>query len=357
MCVTAAGTVTLSTHMPVAAPRNTDELDDLLSAPSSGVVETMRRVRGDILFLGVGGKMGPTMARMARRATELASVSRRIIGVSRFSASDLPNLLNQWGVESIACDLLDEDAVNQLPDVPNVINLSGFKFGAQSNPSMTWAMNCYVPAVVARKFRHSRIVAFSSGNIYARVPVSSSGSVESDEPQPVGEYAITVLGRERMYEHFSRSLSIPMALLRLNYATELRYGVLVDLARKVWNGEVIDVAMGFANVIWQGEANAMSLQMLEHVATPPNVMNIAGAEILCVRDVAEQFGRLLGRSPRFSRTEGPDALLNNAARSHALFGTPQVTADQMIQWTANWIQLGGESLNKPTHFESRNGKY
>lgn len=343
--------------MTAAAPRNSEELEDVLSTPTAGLIEMMRRVSGDFLFLGVGGKMGPTMARMARRATDLAGVPRRILGVSRFSATDLPSRLKQWGIEPLSCDLLDENAVEKLPDIPNVFNLSGFKFGAQANPSMTWAMNCYVPAVVARKYSRSRIVAFSSGNIYARVPVTSAGSIETDVLQPIGEYAITVLGRERMYEHFSRTLSIPMALLRLNYATELRYGVLVDLARKVWDGEVIDLTMGSVNVIWQGEANAMSLQMLEHVETPPNVMNIAGAEILRVRDVATELGRLLGHSPKFSGAEGSDALLNNAARSHALFGAPQITAHQMIHWTAEWIRQGGGSLNKPTHFESRDGKY
>jgi nucleoside-diphosphate-sugar epimerase len=342
---------------PVAPPRSIDELDEFLSTPTEGVLETMRRVPGDILLLGVGGKMGPTMARMARRATDLAGLPRRIIGVSRFSSRDLPQRLNEWGIETISCDLLDENAVRKLPDVPNVISMSGFKFGAQADPSMTWAMNCYVPAVVAKRFRGSRILSFSSGNIYPRVPFTSGGSVETDAPQPVGEYAITVLGRERIYEYFGRCLSIPMGLLRLNYATELRYGVLVDLAHMVWNQEVVDLSMSYVNVIWQSEANAMSLQMLEHVAVPPRVINIAGNEILRVRDVCEEFGRLLGRTPRFTGTENSDALLNNAKQSHALFGPPKITVEQMIHWTADWVRRGGTSLNKPTHFGSRDGKY
>lgn len=301
--------------------------------------------------------MGPTMARMARRATDLAGMSRRIIGVSRFSSISLSESLNRGGIETIRCDLLDEDAVARLPEAPNVISMSGFKFGSQSNPSMTWAMNCYVPAIVSRRFRASRIVSFSSGNIYAHVPVSSGGSVETDDPRPVGEYAISVLGRERMFEYFSRALSIPMALLRLNYATELRYGVLVDLARGVWNNQEIDVSMGHVNVIWQAEANAMSLQMLEYVAIPPQIINIAGPEILRVREVCEEFGRLLQRTPRFIGLERPDALLNNSAKSYALFDLPQVTAQQMIRWTADWVRYGGESLNKPTHFGSHDGKF
>lgn len=340
-----------------SVPRNTAELEDLLSTPTSEVIEVMRRLPGDILVLGVGGKMGPTLARMARRATDAASISRRVIGVSRFSSSDLPEALHRFGVETIRCDLLDEADVARLPDVPNVLSMPGFKFGAASNPSLTWAMNCYVPAIISRRFRGSRVVAFSSGNIYPRVPVTSRGSVETDEPCPVGEYAMSVLGRERMYEYFSRELSIPMALLRLNYATELRYGVLVDLARSVWNHEEVDLAMGHVNVIWQQDANAMSLQMLEQVATPPDVMNIAGAEILRVRDVCEEFGRLLGRTPRFTGLESPDALLNNASRSYQRLGRPQVSAEQMMRWTADWVRGGGESWNKPTHFSSRSGKF
>jgi nucleoside-diphosphate-sugar epimerase len=338
-------------------PRNIQELEDALSAPTPALIDAMRRLSGDILFLGVAGKMGPTMARMARRATDLAGVSRRIIGVSRFSSADLIDSLNRAGIETIRCDLLDENAVKKLPDAPHVISMSGFKFGAQSNPPLTWAMNCYVPAVVSRRFRASRIVAFSSGNVYPHVPVTSGGSVETDAPRPVGEYAISVLGRERIYEYFSSALPVPMALLRLNYATELRYGVLVDLAQQVWNGREIDLSMGHVNVIWQAEANAMSLQMLEHTATPPCIMNIAGPEIVRVRDVCEEFGRILGRTPCFVGSERPEALLNNAGKSYALLGTPQVTVQQMIRWTADWVRQGRASLNKPTHFDSVDGKY
>jgi nucleoside-diphosphate-sugar epimerase len=340
-----------------AGPRNVEELEDLLSTPTPAVIDLMGRIRGDLLILGVGGKMGPTLARMARRATDQADVPRRIIGVSRFSNSHLEDQLHRCGVETIRSDLLDESAVATLPDAPFVISMSGFKFGTQANPSLTWAMNCYLPALVCKRFRHSRIVSFSSGNIYPFVTAESGGSIESDAPQPVGEYAMSVLGRERIYEYFCRELSIPMALLRLNYATELRYGVLVDLARMVWTDAVIDLAVGQVNVIWQMEANAMALQMLEHTSVPPKVMNIAGSEILRVRDVCEEFGRLLGRTPRFQGSERPDALLNNASRSHQLLGPPQITTQQMIRWTADWVQRDGASLDKPTHFNTREGKY
>jgi nucleoside-diphosphate-sugar epimerase len=233
--------------------------------------------------------------------------------------------------------------------------MAGFKFGAESNPSLTWAMNCYMPAILSRRFRSSRIVAFSSGNVYGLVPVASGGSIESDTPHPVGEYAMTVLGRERMFDYFSRELEIPMVVLRLNYATELRYGVLVDLGRKVWNDEPIDLSMSHVNVIWQTEANAMSLQALAAVRTPPCLLNIAGNEILRIRDVATRFGELLDRKVKLVGEESGSALLNNASESHRRFGPPQIAAEQMIHWTG--IRTGGASLNKPTHFESRDGRF
>lgn len=343
--------------LPIDAPRNVDELDLLLSTPTPGAVAALSELQGDLMILGVGGKMGPTLARMARRAAELAGAPRRVIGVSRFSDQALRQRLESWGVETVSCDLLDENDVARLPDAPHVISMAGFKFGAEANPSLTWAMNCYLPAIISRRFRHSRIVAFSSGNVYGLVPVASRGSVETDEPRPVGEYAITVLGRERMFDYFSRELAIPMVLLRLNYATELRYGVLVDVGRKVWNNEPIDLSMGYVNVIWQGEANAMSLQSLSEVATPPRVLNIAGPEILRIRDVAERFGGLLKRRVRFAGRESADALLNNASLSYQKLGRPSISAEQIMDWTAAWIRGGGASLHKPTHFESRDGRF
>jgi nucleoside-diphosphate-sugar epimerase len=332
-------------------------LEFQLSTPTAGVVQTLREIPGDILILGVGGKMGPTLARMAQRASALAGLSRRVIGVSRFSDDSLRKRLNEWGIETISCNLLDDQEVARLPDASLVISMAGFKFGAEANPSLTWAMNCYMPAILSRRFRDSRIVAFSSGNVYGLVPVASGGSIESDTPRPVGEYAMTVLGRERMFDYFSRELNIPMVLLRLNYATELRYGVLVDLGRKVWNEEPIDLSMSHVNVIWQTEANAMSLQSLAAVSTPPRILNIAGGEILRIQDVANRFAEIMGRRVKFTGEESGSVLLNNATESHRRFGAPQVPAEQMIQWTADWIRLGGASLNKPTHFESRDGRF
>ncbi|MDA1051998.1 MAG: NAD(P)-dependent oxidoreductase [Planctomycetota bacterium] len=338
-------------------PATTEQLDDLLSTPDERVVRTMRELEGDIIVLGVGGKMGPTLARMAKRASDEAGVARRVIGVSRFSVGDLRERLAGWGIETIACDLLDEEAIQQLPNAPNVVCMAGFKFGATANPSLTWAMNCYLPALVSRRFRNSRIAAFSSGNVYGTVDVGSGGSLESDPLNPIGEYAITVLGRERMFEHFSRTLGIPQSVLRLNYATELRYGVLVDLAQQVWTGTPIDVTMGHVNVIWQRDANAMALNSLVHTTTPPRILNIAGSEILRVRDVCTKFARMMNKDVTFIGTEAPDALLNNARHSYALLGQPATTSEEMIRWTAQWVMRGGASLGKATHFESRDGSY
>jgi len=339
------------------APTTVAQLEDELSAPNAAVVRALSELAGDILVLGVGGKMGPTLARMAVRASQQAGLSRRVIGVSRFSSAAARQQLADAGVETIACDLLDERALERLPDAPLVICMTGLKFGAASNPALTWAMNCYLPALISRRYRESRIAVFSSGNVYGTVPVETGGSAETDAANPIGEYAITVLGRERMFEYFSRERGLPVALLRLNYATELRYGVLVDLARKVLAGEPVDLAMGYVNVIWQAEANAMALISLLHAATPPRILNIAGPEILRVRDVCEEFGRLFGKPNEFVGQESPDALLNNAARSYELLGRPVVPAQQMIRWTADWVQRGGASLGKPTHFESRDGKF
>lgn len=338
-------------------PATIEQLDELLSTPDDNVVQTMRDQPGDIIVLGVGGKMGPTLARMAKRASDEAGVSRRVIGVSRFSSGDLCEQLATWDIETIACDLLDEQAVQKLPDAQNIVYMAGFKFGASANPSLTWAMNCYLPAVVTRRFHKSRIAAFSSGNVYGTVDVGSGGSIETDRPNPIGEYAITILGRERMFDHFSRTLETPVSLLRLNYATELRYGVLVDLAQQVFNEMPIDVTMGHVNVIWQRDANAMALNSLAHTSTPPRTLNIAGPEVLRVREICTQFAKLMNRDVTFVGEEAPDALLNNATHAYPSLGEPTTSSEQMIRWTAQWVMQGGASLGKATHFESRDGSF
>jgi len=337
--------------------RDVEHLEGLLSEPTEGVVRTMGALEGDVMILGVGGKMGPTLARMVRRASDIAGVERRVIGVSRFSSGDLEARLNARDIETIKCDLMVDEGVEKLPRAPNIIFMAGMKFGTTGNQSLTWAMNCYLPSVVCRKFPKSRIVAFSTGNIYPLSPVVRGGSLETDIPDPVGEYAMSCLGRERIFEHFSRTMNIPVTLLRLNYATELRYGVLVDIARKVYEEEKVDLGNGNVNVIWQGDANAMAIQSLADAANPPFVINLAGPEILSVRRIAEHLGRLMGKEVSFTGEESPNALLSCGMLAHGLYGYPRVCVHTMLAWIADWIVSSGESLNKPTHFETRDGKF
>ena len=334
-----------------------DQLEQLLSEPTDALVSMMRRVKGDIILLGVGGKIGPSLAQMARRAADMAGTSRRIIGVSRFSTPGEEEKLNRHGVETVRCDLLDEAAVAQLPDAPNVIYLAGLKFGSAGKAAATWAMNTHLPSIVCRRFRQSRIVAYSTGAVYGMSSVSAGGGKETDAPEPVGEYAMSCLGRERIFEYFSNVWNIPVATIRLFYACELRYGVLVDIARMVANGEPIDVSMGYFNIIWQGDNNVMTLRALEHANSPPFILNVTGPEILSIRKVAEEMGRRLGREPRLYGKELEGTCLGNPTAAHRLFGVPRVRAEQLIDWVAQWVQNGGDYLGKPTHFEVRDGKY
>ena len=314
------------------------------------------RLSGDIIVLGVAGKMGPTLARMAARAASLAGTPRRVIGVARFSDPSVVHKLESQGIETIRGDLLDPAFLDSLPDAPLVVYAAGMKFGAKGNEPLTWALNTHLPSLICRRYATSRIVAFSTGNVYGTVP-STYASVESDLPNPVGEYAMSCLGRERIFQHFAQSHGVRIALLRLNYATELRYGVIVDLAKKVWAGAPVDVTMGYANVIWQTDANAIALSLLEHVAAPAAIFNIAGPDILSVRSVCKSLAQLLCRPANIIGAEAPDALLSNGQAASALVGQPQVGIDQILAWTADWVQRGGESLGKPTHFEVRNGQF
>ena len=336
---------------------NSEHLEMLLSEPTEQVIEVLAHLEGDLIILGVAGKMGPTLARMAKRASDAAGVRRRVIGVSRFSSSDQETQLQSQGIETIRCDLLDEEAIARLPEALNVIYMVGFKFGATGQEATTWAINSYLPGVICRKFRRSKIVAFSTGNVYGLTPVSGGGSRETDVPNPVGEYAMSALGRERVCEYFSRKLKIPMALIRLNYAVELRYGVLVDLAQQMWTEQPIDLAMGYFNTIWQGDANAMTLQAFGHVASPPFVLNVTGPELVRVRAVCERFGQLMKKEANFIGVETPNALLSNARQALELFDSPRVNTEQLIHRIAQWVMRGGPTLGRATHFESRDGKF
>src|SRR5256714_2712819 len=334
-----------------------EALDDLLSKPTPGAIETMKRLQGDVIILGVAGKMGPSLAAMVKRASDAAGSKRRVIGVSRFGSAAAEEALQKQGIQTIRADLLDQQQLDRLPDAPNVIYMAGMKFGSTNQEALTWAMNAYLPGMVCNKYRKSRIAAFSTGNIYGLVPVQSGGSVETDLPNPLGDYAMSCLGRERIFEHFSRTLNIPVSTIRLNYAIDLRYGVLADLARRVWEDQEIDISMGNVNVIWQGDANAMAIQSLQHASSPPFLLNVAGPEMLSVRRICEQFGELMKKTPKFTGEESPTALLNNGSLGHQLYGHSQVSVETLIRWTAEWVASGGGSLGKPTHFQTRDGRF
>ena len=334
-----------------------EQLDDALSTPPASLIESLAQLDGDILILGVAGKMGPTLARMAKRASEQAGVGRRVIGVARFSNPTERQKLEEWGIETIKADLLDESAVAALPDAANIVFMAGMKFGSTGSESLTWAMNAVVPTLVASRYRDSQIAAFSTGNVYGLVPVSSGGSVETDPLNPTGEYAMSCLGRERVFEHFSHTHGTPMSIIRLNYACELRYGVLVDLATRIKNYQSIDVTMGSFNVIWQGDANAHALASLIDCDSPPFVVNVTGSETLSVRKVGEKLAARMNLPVTFVGEESPTALLNNASVSHTRYGQPAVTTAQLLDNIAEWVNQNGASLGKPTGFEVRDGKF
>ncbi|MBN2217333.1 MAG: NAD(P)-dependent oxidoreductase [Pirellulales bacterium] len=332
-------------------------LERVLTTPPESLVECFRTLEGDVLILGAGGKMGPTLAVMAQRATQAAGVDRRIVGVSRFSQPESELTLNQAGVETIRCDLLDPGQVAALPNAANLVFMAGMKFGTTGQESMTWTLNTVLPGIVARRFPGSRFVVFSTGNVYPLTPIDQGGSRETDPPEPLGEYAASCLGRERVFAYYATALGSPTVIARLNYANELRYGVLVDLAMKVWYEQPIDLTMGYVNVIWQGDACSMILRSLEHTTVPASILNVVGPDTLRVRDLAEQFGQLMNKPVRFTGSEAPDALLSNGQRGYERLGRPEIDPRQMIRWIADWVMRDGHQLARPTHFECRDGKF
>lgn len=348
--------VTHSTAWP-AAITDVAQLEELLSRPTPALLASLQTLDSDLVVLGVSGKMGPTLARMAKRAIGELGLPYKVYGVARFSQPAARETLEAAGVHTITCDLLDRAALAQLPNSRNVIFMAGQKFGTTGAQHITWGINTYLPALAAERYAGARMVVFSTGNVYPLTPIVNGGAREMDEPNPVGEYASSCLGRERIFEYFSRTQGLRCAIMRLNYAVEMRYGVLVDVARKVFGGETVDVSMGAANVIWQGDANAQALALLAHCATPPFICNITGPEIVSIRRVAEQFGEHFGVEAKITGSEAPTTLLSNAAMAQQLFGYPTVSLHQMIAWIADWIQRGGVALNKPTHFETRDGRF
>jgi nucleoside-diphosphate-sugar epimerase len=348
-----------------------EDLEKELARPSPQVVEAIARLEGDLLILGVGGKMGPTLAMMARRAIVEAGLDKRVIGVSRFSDPPLAGLpmaglcvedkLDRAGVETIRSDLMAQDALNSLPDVENVIYMVGMKFGTTGQEARTWAVNASLAGRVAehlsRQACRPRVVLFSSGNVYPLTPVVGGGCKEDTLPAPIGEYAQSVLGRERIWTHFASQGNLRSVLFRLNYAVEMRYGILLDVARKVWLGEPIDLRMGHVNVLWQGDACAYALRALLLAEVPPCVLNVTGPETVSVRMLAHQFGALLGRNPVFEGVEQKDALLSNAQSAFEQMGYPSVSLGQVIQWVAAWVIDGGPVLDKPTKYGVRDGRF
>lgn len=330
-----------------------ETLEEVMSRPSPALQADLAHAPGDIMILGVGGKMGPTVARMAKRAAP----DRRVIGVARFSESGLKEKLEAHGIEPIACDLLDRDQIAQLPAAANVIFMAGRKFGSAGREELTWAMNVHVPALVAEAFRDSRIVAYSTACVYPFVDVRLGGATEDMVLDPPGEYAMSCVGRERMVQHFSNLHGTPGCLIRLCYAIDMRYGVLHDVAWKVKRGDPIDLSMGHVNVIWQGDAASQSLRALRHCAVPSVPLNVSGPETVSIRALALAFGRHLDRQPNFVGSEADTAWLVNTGQAARLFGYPQVPLQQMVAWVADWVQRNMPSLGKETHYEQRSGQY
>jgi NAD dependent epimerase/dehydratase family len=328
-------------------------LDDLLCRPSQALIDDLQKIDGDIMILGVAGKMGPTLAGLAKAALP----DRRIIGVARFSDAGVKDWLQACGIETIYCDLLDEAAIKALPKAQNIVFMAGRKFGAEGDLSLTWAMNAHVPALVAQAFAASRIVAFSTGCVYPFVKIDGKGANETLAPNPPGEYAQSCVGRERMFEYFSRKYKTPGRLFRLNYAIDMRYGVLHDIATKILQGKPIDVSLGHVNFIWQGDASAQALRCLAHCDTPTSAINVSGHEILAVRDLAAKFGARLGREPIIVGTEEPTAWLTDTTQAVKMFGLPIVDTERLIGWTADWVARSMPSLGKPTKYEVRDGRY
>jgi len=328
-------------------------LEDILSEPADATKEIVAGLNGDIVVLGAGGKMGPTLAMMLMKA----SSGKNIYAVSRFSDKAVRTKIERAGIKTIQLDLLDESLYSQLPDVENVFFLAGMKFGSTGNQPLTWALNSFLPGLVARHYKDSRIVVFSTGNVYPLVDISSGGASEETAPEPIGEYAQSCLGRERIFEYFSQLHNTPMTIIRLNYANEPRYGIIVDLTRRILNGEPVDLTMGAVNLIWQRDANDYIIRSISLAKSPPTILNVTGPDTVLVRQLAERIGQELNSKPKFTSREARTALLSNASFCSSMFGCPQTTLDEMVSLIVKWVASGKTVLNKPTKYDIRNGKF
>jgi dTDP-4-dehydrorhamnose reductase len=334
-----------------------DLLNSQLTIPSQKLVDDMKKIEGDILILGAGGKMGPSLALLAKNAIVASNSSKRVIGVSRFTDSMVIKLMKEYQIDTINMDLLEPGALNSLPDALNIIYMVGRKFGTDGQEAQTWAMNTWLPSLIAERYKHSRLVVYSTGNVYPMVPVYSGGATEKTPPAPIGEYGMSCLGRERMFEYGAEKYGTQAFIYRLNYAVDLRYGVLHDIAASLMEGKAINISTPCFNCIWQGDANEMALRALLHTGSPAVKMNITGPETVSVRHAAQELGRILEKAPIFEGEESGYAYLNNAGLAMETFGYPSLPLSTLIRWQAEWILDGGRSLSKPTHFEERKGKY
>lgn len=332
-------------------------LNEMLVQPSEGLVEDIKKINGDIMVIGAGGKMGPSLCVLAKNAAKRAGINKRIIAVSRFTDAIATQFLNDNGIETISADLLEEGGVESLPEVENVIFMAGRKFGTEGSEALTWAMNTYLPAKVGEKFKNSKIVAFSSGNVYPMLPLASGGATEETKPLPIGEYGMSCLGRERTFEYFSNKYKTPLLIYRLNYAVDLRYGVLYDIANNIVKGQPVSIRTAVFNCIWQQDANEIAIRSLLYADYPAVKLNVTGPETVSVKAVALKLGKLLGKDPIFEGEEKGEAFLNNAGKAIQLFGYPKKGIQEMIEMQAEWILSGGRALGKATHFEERGGKF
>lgn len=336
---------------------NEEKLNELLTTPSQALIEDIKKIQGDIMVLGAGGKMGPTLCVLAKNAAKAAGIDKKIYAVSRGSDQIATELMKSNGIEVIAADLLDKEKLYALPDVENVIYMAGKKFGTNGNEWQTWGMNATLPAFVADKFKKSNIVVFSSGNIYPIVPLHSCGCTEEDHPLPNGEYGMSTLARERAFEYASHTYGTKVFMYRLNFAVDLRYGVLFDVANKILNDEPISLSTPVFNFIWQGSANEIAIRGLLHATSPSCIMNVTGPETVSIKKAAIELGKYLGKEPIFEGEPGNDAYINDASLCMETFGYPSVSAKTLIRWQAEYILDGGRTLDKPTHFEERKGSY
>lgn len=332
-------------------------LDNLLTTPSKALVQDMALIKGDVMLLGAGGKMGPTLAVLCKRAMQQAGCNGKVIAVSRFSDPTATAYLKNEGVEVIPCDLIKPGTLEQLPDAENIIYMAGKKFGTHGAEAQTWAMNAWLPSRVAERYKNSRIVVFASGNVYPQLPVSSGGADENIAPAPIGDYAQSSLARERMFEYAAEAFGTPVAIYRLNYAIDLRYGVLYDIARQILEGTPIALNMASFNCIWQGDANEAALRMLPLASSSVFKLNVTGPETASLKQTALKLAQLLGKEVSFVGEEGDKALLSNAGKMFSLFGYPRVSLNTLVEWQAEWLLSSGRTLNKPTHFEEKEGQY